>query len=190
MVDLSDGNVRPFENGPPVSIPMTSTRFDFSSLDRLQVQVLRDLRPTSIDSTLFSLHLGDADRVVDVIETPDGKFLLRQGSAPAMATSIGESSAIVVVIERTSADDEHRFTISARNAETMEALSIELSVRTVTNAMVTVGGPTTEVTSERGRRRLSPIHLEVVAHREPIEQVKRVMQGARRVAGSLRGRGN
>ncbi len=188
MMDMSGGNIRAYENGPPVSVPMTSTRFDLTSLDRLQVQLLRDPRPSSVDSTLFSLHLADAGRVVDVRETPDGSLVLDDDRTTPTTAPIGESPAVVIVVSRTSTETSHHVVVSARNAETMRASNLELDVTSLTNAMVTIGGPTAELTGTVGRRRTIPVQIDTTLPQQPIDQVRRAVRGAKRVAGSLRGR--
>lgn len=188
MIDLSGGNIRPYENGPPVSVPMTSTRFDLASLDRLQVQLLRDPRPSSVDSTLFSLHLADADRFVDVRETPDGSLVLDDDRTTPTTSPIGESPAVVIVVSSASTETSHHLVVSARNAETMQATQIELDVATLTNTTVTIGGPTAERTGTIGRRRTIPVQIDTALPPQPIDQVRRAVRGAKRVAGSMRGR--
>lgn len=188
MIDLAGGNVRPYENGPPVSIPMTSTRFDLASIERLQVQVLRDPRPTSADTTLFSLHLGDGNRTIDVRETSNGKLVIDVGEPDPMTTPIGESPAVVIVVTRSSTESTQHVTVSARNAETMEESSTTFDIATVSNAMVTIGGPTTEVAGRVGRRRTIPVQIHTAHTVEPVDQVRRVLRGAKRAAGSIRGR--
>lgn len=188
MVDLAAGNVRPYENGPPVSVPMTSTRFDFAALTRLQVQVLRDPRPTSLDTTLLSLQLADAGVVVDVRETPDGTLRIDAPSGSASGP-IGASPAVVVVVTRIATEQTHRLSVTARNAETMTHVEHELAVATTTNAMVTIGGPTSDITGQHGRRRTIPVHLETSVPVEPVDQMRRAVRGAKRVAGSIRARG-
>lgn len=188
MIDMSGGNIRAYENGPPVSVPMTSTRFDLANLDRLQVQLLRDPRPSSVDSTLFSLHLADADRIVDIRETPDGSLVLDDDRTTPTTSPIGESPAVVIVVSRTSTETSHHLVVSARNAETMQATQIELDVATLTNTTVTIGGPTAERTGTIGRRRTIPVQIDTTLPQQPIDQVRRAVRGAKRVAGSMRGR--
>lgn len=188
MVDLAEGNVRPYENGPPVSVPMTTTGFDLGALKRLQIQVLRDPRPSSVNSTLLSLHLGDANRVIDVYETPDGQLVIDVGEPDPITTPIGNSPAVVVVLEASSAGDTSQLMVSARNAETMNASGTDLNVRALTNAMITIGGPTTSVTGQYGRRRTIPVHIHAALAPEPVDQVRRVVRGAKRVAGTMRGK--
>ncbi len=188
MVDLEQGNVRPYENGPPVSIPIASTRFNLATLSRLQVQVLRDPRPSSVDSTLFSLHLAEAGQRVDIRETPQGKLVVDDGQREPVIGPIGASLAIVVVAEISKVDDSHRLVISARNAETMDSLSHELQPSSLSRALVTIGGPTTEVTGARGRRRTIPVLIDTARAPEAADQVRRAVRGAKRVAGSIRNR--
>jgi len=187
MVDLAAGNVRPYENGPPVSVPMSSAPFDLAMYDRLQVQLLRGPRPTSTSMTHLSLRLGRAERAIDVSETPDGELVVAHGDVTERG-AIGQSPAIVVVIEHTKSEGGHEVAVSARNAETMDGPRLLVAAVLVDIASLTIGGPAFDVTGNRGIRRTTPVQIEVTAHREPVDQVRRVVGAARRAAGSLRDR--
>lgn len=191
MADLETGDFRQYENGPPVSVPMVSNVVDFAAIDRLQVQVLRDPRPTSVEVTLLSLHLGDAGVTIDVRESPMQKMSLHMTDSAGhkeVTAPIGKSSAIVVVIERNAVEGQQHLTVQARNAESMSWTSVDADVSETGGTTLTVGGPTTAVDGMYGRSRMIPVQLEVTLHGEPIDQVRRVVQGARRAVGALRSR--
>jgi hypothetical protein len=189
MADLASGDVRRYENGPPISIPMVSTRFDLGAIDRLQIQVLRDPRPTSISTTLVSLHLGEAKITIDVVESPDGQLLITSsgGRGPRQISGpIGASPAVVVVVQPDAQDAT--VAVTARNAETMESLEMKTSASSLTKTLVTIGGPTTEVTGAYGRRRSIPVHVELTTSTGPVDQLQRGLRLARRIAASARNR--
>lgn len=185
MVDLATGDIRLWENGPSVLVPCVSTPFDLSSYALIQVQVLRDPRPTSVDLTLFSMNLGGA--AIDVVETTTRLLEIRSEaeSSGLVSTAIGGSSAIVIMIEPFMLDGVSHMKVSARNAETVE--SIELSVPIHGSvAILTIGGPSSPITGAYGRRRLIPAHLDVAVRVEPVDQFRRVARKARLLVGSLR----
>lgn len=191
MADLATGDVRRYENGPPVSVPMISNVVDFADIDRLQVQVLRDPRPTSVEMVLCSLWLADAEVAIEVCESPGRRLVVRTidgDRVNEVTTVVGASMAIVVVFERTEADGRHRIGVQARNAEAMHWIDSSVELSRTTGATLTVGGPTTARTGLYGRSRMIPVQLEVAPHREPIDQVHRVVRGAKRAVGALRSR--
>jgi hypothetical protein len=189
MADLDSGDVRRFENGAPISVPMVSTRFDLGAIGRLQIQVLRDPRPTSTSTTLVSIHLEAAKITIDVAESPSGQLLISSsgGREPRRVSGpIGRSPAIVVVIEPD--EQDAAVSVTARNAETMESLEMRTSVSSFAETLVTVGGPTTEAAGTFGRRRLIPVHIELTAPVGPVDQLQRGLRLARRIASSARNR--
>lgn len=183
MLDLATGNIRRWENGPPVSVPCVSAPFTLSAYQRLQVQVLRDPRPTSQDLTLLSI--GSGGRSIDVVERGGGRLAI-SAEGETSEGPIGQSSAIVVGIEPDR--ETNRVFVTARNAESMEVLELTTTLPADT-ATLTIGGPTTQLTGRYGRRRLIPVHLDVARPAEPVDQLRRVVRGARRVASDLRSRG-
>lgn len=187
MADLATGDIRRWENGPPLSVPCVSTPFELSLYTRIQVQVLRDPRPSSVDLVLLSMNVGHL--AIDVVETTQRRLEIRSapGGLPSATTAIGESPAIVIVIEPAEADGTKKVTISARNAETAEVIQSTVPCPQSV-ATLTIGGPSTSMTGRYGRRRLTPVHLEVVTRGEPIDQFRRVARRARRVITSIRRR--
>jgi hypothetical protein len=189
MADLDSGDVRRFENGAPISVPMVSTRFDLGAIARVQIQVLRDPRPTSTSTTLVSLHLGAANLTIDVVESPNGQLLITSSGVREprrVSGPIGASPAVVVVIERH--EQESVIAVTARNAETMGSLEMRTSASSLAETLLTIGGPTTEVTRTYGRRRSIPVHIELTTSPEPVDQLQRGLRLARRLAASARNR--
>lgn len=185
MVDLATGDIRRWENGPAVQVPCVSSPFELAAYARIQTQVLRDPRPSPVDLVLLSLAIGDL--VVDVVETTARELEIRSGGpSRVMASSpIGGSSAIVIVIEPAMSQDVSEVKVSARNAETVEAIDTTVSI-SGSVATLTIGGPSTAVTGRYGRRRLIPASVDVALRAEPIDQFRRVARKARSVAGNLR----
>jgi len=187
MLDLAEGNIRPYENGRPVSVPMSSTPFDLSIFDRIQVQLMRGPSPTSKATTHFSVQIGQGDRVIEVRETRDGLLEITDDRTSASG-AIGTSPALVVLIETRTPGQDPEVVVSARNAETLDGPSLAVTVPSVDDARFTVGGSTYERTGSRGLRRSMLVQIDVVPHREPVDQVRRVVGAAKRAAGSLRDR--
>ncbi len=183
MLDLAAGNVRRWENGPPVSVPCVSGTFPLFDYQRILVQVLRDPRPTSQNLTLLSL--ADSHSSIDVDERIGGRLAVSSSSDESNG-GIGQSSAIVVTIEPD--PEAERVVVTARNAESMEGVELA-AVWSSAEATLTIGGPTTLLTGRIGRRRLIPVHIDAVRRAEPVDQLRRVVRGARRVAGGFRSRG-
>lgn len=185
MVDLATGDIRRWENGPAVQVPCMSSPFELAAYTRIQTQVLRDPRPSPVDLVVCSLAIGDL--VVDVVETTSRQLEIRAGDpATVMASSpIGASSAIVIVIEPAMSQGVPEVRVSARNAETVEAIDTTVSSPGLL-ATLTIGGPSTTVTGRYGRRRLIPASVDVVLPAEPIDQFRRVARKARSVVGNLR----
>ena len=184
MADLASGDIRAWENGPPVSVPMVSAAFALDAFKRLQVQVLRDPRPTSVESVLFSLRCGST--VLDVVETTTSELLIRGSDGTTAHGPIGDSAAIVVVLRPEI--EERRVAVLARNAETLNGIDATVAMVSWEPATLTVGGPTIDKTGGHGRRRLIPVHLDVEPVLLPADQVRRAVSGARRVAGAVRDR--
>lgn len=184
MADLATGDIRRYESGPPVSVPMVSDVFDLGRVRRLQVQLIRDPRPSAVSQTLISLDIESSGSSAEVRITADNTLLLLPtggfGSTPIVGPA-GESPAFVIVVEQTNG----LVTLSARNAETSDQISLECEPGDLSSVM-TIGGPSTRASGEFGRRRSIPVHIEMQHHGEPVDQLHRVVRGARRVAGSIR----
>lgn len=184
MVDLESGDVRRYESGPPVSVPMVSDRFDLSQVRRLQIQLLRDPRPSSVSQTLLSLDVSSAGMVIDVRATPDNVLEVSVSGAIEAAVSgpLGASPAVVVVIET----QDSALRVSARNADTLTSTVLEVEAGNCSNATLTVGGPSSRITGTIGRRRTIPVQVDLAHHGEPIDQLRRGLLAARRLARSVR----
>ncbi len=184
MADLATGDIRRYESGPPVSVPMVSDVFDLGRVRRLQVQLIRDPRPSAVSQTLLSLDIESSESSAEVRLTADNTLMLLPtggfGSTPIVRPA-GESPAFVIVIEQSSG----LVTLSARNAETLDQISLESEPGDLYSVM-TIGGSSTRTTGEYGRRRSIPVHVEMQHHGEPVDQRHRAVRGARRVAGSIR----
>jgi hypothetical protein len=184
MADLATGDIRRYESGPPVSVPMVSEVFDLGRVRRLQVQLIRDPRPSAVSQTLISLDIESSGSSAEVRITADNTLLLLPtggfGSTLIVGPA-GESPAFVIVVEQTNG----LVTLSARNAETPDQISLECEPGDLSSVM-TIGGPSTRASGEFGRRRSIPVHIEMQQHGEPVDQLHRVVRGARRVAGSIR----
>lgn len=184
MVDLESGDIRRYESGPPVSVPMVSNVFDLSRVRRLQLQILQDPRPSSVSQTLASLDVRSAGLIVDVRATPAGLLEVTSSGSLEQSTAgpLGSSPALVVVIEF----DRTSVRVSARNADTLTSIRLDLEVGDGTAAALTVGGQSTRVTDTIGRRRTIPVLIELEHHSEPIDRVSRVLGRVRHVAGVMR----
>lgn len=183
MVDLAAGNIRLWESGPPVSLPCISRPFDVHGFARLQIQVLRDPRPTSVDTVLFSLDLGSS--VVDVLERRDGRLVITATDGTEADGPIGASMAIVLLVE--SGTDRNELVLSVRNADSVSGPSVRIRSSTAT-AVLTIGGPSRPQTNGYGRRRLSPVHIDARGHVTPVDAMERIVGIGRRVAHSLKRR--
>lgn len=182
MVDLATSDIRRYESGPPVSVPMVSDTFDLGAVRRLQVQLIADPRPSSTSDTLFALNIVSARCLVDVrVSATNQLELIPTGSCdvPAVSVPAGASPAFVIVIETA----QGQVTVSARNAETLDFTSLVLDVADLSEAVLTVGGPSV---STKGRRHTIPVHIDIAHHGEPVDQLRRAARGVRRVAGSIR----
>lgn len=185
MADLATGDIRRWENGPPVSVPCTSSPVDLRSWEMIQFQVLRDPRPTSVDTTLLSLAV--ADESIDVIETVGGRLHIRARRRVLADGPIGGSPAVVVAF-RPSVDGETiTLGIRVRNAESAAGIDARHDVSSK-DGVFTIGGPSTALTGARGRRRLIPVHLEVARRAEPGDVVSQILGRGRRAAGVIRRR--
>lgn len=184
MIDLAQGSVRRWENGPPISVPCLTTPFDIAKYKRVQIQVLRDPRPSSVDATLLALDAGSI--AVDVVQGT-GDELRIDSMSRSVRTSIGGSPAIVISLEPQVRDTSIDVICRVRNAESMEWHSLEVSL-TSPQVSLTIGGAST-TRGVRSRRRLIPVHVDVLLHEEPVDQLQRLGRAARRVAGNLRGGG-
>lgn len=187
MADLATGDIRRYESGPPVSVPMVSDSFDLARIKRLQVQIIRDPRPSSTSHTLLSLDIVSADCAVQVrISATNRLELVTTGSCdvPVVSVPAGASPAFVIVVETAGA----QVTVSARNAETLDFSSLVVEPADLGNAVLTVGGPPATADGVLGRRRTVPVLVELAHHGEPVDQLRRAVRGARRAAGSIRSR--
>jgi hypothetical protein len=185
MADLATGDIRRYESGPPVSVPMVSDTFDLTRVRRMQVQVTRDLRPSSVSQTLLSLDIASAPCVVDVRITVDNvlEVVASNGASARATTHAGSSPAFVIVLEHA----DGNVSVAARNAETLEPISVKLDLADLTAATVTVCGPSVR-TGRYGRRRTIPVLIELEHHLEPLDQLRQAARRARTVAGDVRRR--
>lgn len=186
MVDLAQGNIRRWENGPPLSIPCVSTPFDLVDYETVLVQVQRDPRPTSVDLVLLSLDVDG--QVVDVIERVDATLEIRSAELSAVHP-IGASLAVVITIHPTN----EGLTVRARNAESLNGAELSLSWA-MGPSRLTIGGPSVHVSGRYGRRRLIPAFVDVQRRRPPVDQVQRARniaeRAARGVGREIKGRFN
>lgn len=187
MADLATGDIRPYESGPPVSVPMWSDHFDLSTIGRLQVQVTRDPRPASVSQTLLAVDVSSAQSAVDVRLTPSNVLEIC-GSGKAqdhrLELPAGGSPAFVIAVD--SADET--VTVSVRNAETLDFTSVSFDAADTSRTVVTVGGPSQRSGSASGRRRSVPVLIEIHPARVPVDHFRRALRGARRIGGALRQR--
>lgn len=186
MIDLAQGNIRRWENGPPLSIPCVSTPFDLDDYQSILVQVQRDPRPTSVDLTLLSLEVDG--KLIDVVENADSTLEIR-AEGESILHPIGSSLAVVVTLHP-SADE---LIIRARNAESLEGAELAVSWGTGVSTL-TIGGTSAHVTGHHGRRRLIPAFVDVQRRRAPVDQVQRARniaeRAARGVGREIKGRFN
>lgn len=181
MLDLVSGETRPWENGPPITVPCNSTPFRLSNYEQVQVQLFRDLRTSPTALVLASLALGDAEiRVTESVEA----CLAIAGPKHVAEGPIGESPAVVVSINPTTTGEGLRVVVSARNAEGQESYTItEMLADDL--ATLTVGGPSTRLGGRSGRRRPSAVHVHAKRRVDAASVIKRVATRARREASSI-----
>lgn len=187
MADLATGDIRRYESGPPVSVPMVSDRFDLGSVGRLQLQLTRDPRPTSTAQTLVGLDVRSANSAVDVRILPTNLLeIVGSGRASdvSITASAGMSPAYVIVIEH----DGDKVTVAVRNAETLDFTSVVVDVSDATDSVLSIGGPSDRSGGAPGRRRSVPVLIDVQKAPTPVDQLARVARGARRLAGVVRNR--
>lgn len=187
MADLATGDIRPYENGPPVAIPMVSDHFDLGAIRRLQFQVNRDPRPSSTSQTLFGLELVPRRSAVDISITPDNRLEIRgSGRASAISSSgpAGVSPAFVIVVE----PGDEQLAVSVRNAETLTPIVAQFDSPPGYEGRVVVGGPSELSERPLGRRRSTPVLVEVQRRVDPVDRIRRVASEMRRVAGAARRR--
>jgi hypothetical protein len=186
MADLATGDIRRYESGPPVSVPMVSDTFDLGRVRRVQVQIGRDLRPSPVSQTLLSLDVVSASCVVDVRITAQSQLeiVASNGTVPRATRPAGSSPAFVIVLEHANGS----VSVAARNAETLDAISMTLDPADLSAAVVTVGGPSVRTTGRYGRRRSIPVLIDLEHHLEPADQLRRAARKARAVAGAVRRR--
>jgi hypothetical protein len=187
MADLATGDIRRYESGPPVSVPMVSDTFDLGKLHRMQVQVIRDPRPSPLGQSLLSLDIASAGCIVDVRISADNVLEVAtsgEGAAAPARTKSGTSPAFVIVVEQADGKVE----VAARNAETLESISSTVELADLTSASVTVCGPSVRATGCYGRRRSIPVHIDLQHHVEPADQLRQAARKARTIAGAVRRR--
>lgn len=187
MADLATGDIRRYESGPPVSVPMMSDTFDLGKLRRMQVQVTRDPRPSSVGQSLLSLDISSAHCIIDVRISSDDVLEVAasgEGAAAPATTQSGSSPAFVIVVVQAGGKVE----VTARNAETLESISSTVELADLTSARVTICGPSTRATGRYGRRRSIPVHIDLQHHLEPVDQLRQAARRARTIAGAVRRR--
>ena len=187
MADLATGDIRRYESGPPVSVPMVSDRFDLGSAGRIQIQITRDPRPTSVAQPLFGIDIHSARSAVDVRILPSNSLEIA-GSGRALPASVtapaGGSPAFVIVVEYAN----EQMTVSVRNAETLDFTSLTIDVADPSDSVVSIGGPSDRSGSTVGRRRSVPVLIDVQKQSTPADHVTRVVSGVRRLVGAARQR--
>ena len=187
MADLATGDIRRYESGPPVSVPMVSDRFDLGSAGRIQIQITRDPRPTSTAQPLIGIDINSAGTAVDVRILPSNLIeIVGSGRAsPASVTApAGGSPAFVMVVEYTN----EQMTVSVRNADTLDSTSLIIDVADPSNSVVTIGGPSDRSGSAMGRRRSVPVLIDVQKPPTTVDQVTRLVSGIRRLVSAARQR--
>ena len=182
MVDLTVGNVRRWENGPPLQVPFVSTPFDLWDYTSIEVQVLRDPRPTSVDLTLLSIEI--AGEAFDVVDCLNRTIEIRGRNKTVVAKSAG-SNAVVITLKPQ--PETESLQVVARDAALPGGFELEAAVPS-SLAVLTVGGPSTSVTGSYGRRRLIPAHVVVQRRPEPVDPRERAVRLAGRVARAARNR--
>ena len=93
-----------------------------------------------------------------------------------------------MLFSRASSEHEHSLEVTARNAETLSGLVQPVTVSSMTNAELTIGGRHTQTAERRGRPRTGQVHVDVQRRKEPVDQVRTAVHRARRVAGAIRNR--
>lgn len=185
MVEVGSGRMAPWENGPPVLLPCVSRPFDLFDFERIQVQVLRDPRPTSVDLTLVSLTVGSPGEGVsiEIRESVSGRLEVLGGDE-LVDCPIGSSQAVVVVFEPSEAESGATLTVSARNADTMQHITTTCGVPKVDSRLLVGSAPPTPATLP-GRARLSPVLVDVSRRQSPPDLVKRGAARAKRYASAV-----
>jgi len=182
MIDLATGDIRRWENGPPLALPCVSAPFALGQYRRIMVQVLRDPRPASTDLVLVSLAV--ADRSVDVVERQGGVLSITQDGV-SVDGPIGGSAAIVTEF---GIGEDGTVDVSVRNAESTDGHNATARFG-AGRATLTLGGPSTHLTGVVGRRRPSSLHIEASRRPEPVDQIARAARLVRRAARTIQGRG-
>lgn len=188
MADLATGDIRRFETGPSIRLPMVSTPFDLRRVKLLLVQTNLDGQALENRGTLFSLALA---REVITVEATSEQLRLTTPTGDVLSGPIGDSPAIVFQLDREGAD----FVVSARNADTTERIEFRYPIdeQQPSTATLTVGGPSSTITGTHGRSRQAPVLIHFtrtapVDRNGPKENVQRAVNGARRVAGKAKRR--
>lgn len=186
MIDLAAGNIRAWESGPPITVPCESTPFTLGDFSLIQVQLVRDLRASSVDLTLLALAIDDT--MIEVIDRTDD-MLVVTGPGDSMEMPIGSSPAIVIDLTPTRTEGKLDLLVSARNAESPSSQSVRFSVPDAL-AVLTIGGPSTALTGRHGRRRPSAVHINASrigapATTPPPPLLRRVVGRARREVSAI-----
>ena len=182
MLDLTAGNIRSWENGPPITIPCESTPFRLGDFQLIQVQLFRDLRSSSTDQCLFTLALGTNS--IEVTERSAG-VLAVTGPSKSEDVPVGLSPAIVVAIRPLLENDRITVEVVARNAEGNDSCTIIERALPDDLALLTIGGPSAALTGKHGRRRPSAVHVHTQRRSEASTVVKRLAARTRREASSI-----
>lgn len=182
MADLASGDIRRFESGPSLALPMVSTPFDLSTTQLLLVQINLDVQELAGRSTLFSLALDHGAITVDEV---GDELHLTSPTGDVVTGPKGDSPAIVFQIDRMGSD----LVVSVRNAETLQRVEFSQPIDEATRmtAVLTAGGPSSALTGRYGRRRQAPV-LVHFARVEAVDNVQRAVNGARRAAGKVKRR--
>lgn len=186
MFDLTAGDVRPWENGPPITVPCESLPFALSRFSYLQIQLVRDLRASSTDLHLLSLSVGDS--LVEVLDQRSGELALR-GPGGQVTQPRGSSPAIVIGFRPTPRESGLEILVTVRNADSESSCSMTFSLPDAA-AVLTIGGPSVATTGQYGRRRPSAVHIQAQNHLEAAGMARRVAGRLRREANSVLGRGS
>lgn len=182
LLDLVTSEIRPWENGPPITIPCESTPFRLAEYAQLQVQMFRDLRSASTDQCLFALVGGET--MITVTESLDGRLMLA-GPRRRAECPVGVSPAVVVTMRPTIQEGGISLEVSARNAESQQSCTITETLSGDVLTTLTVGGPSSALTDRSGRRRPSSVHIHSERRTDAAELVKRVAGRARQGASSI-----
>ncbi len=178
MVDLAGGDIRRWENGPPLSVPSVSSPFVLGAYEMILVQVQRDPRPATTDLVLLSVEAGGS--CIDVIECSNGQLAIR-GQGQSFHGPIGGSMAVVVSLHPTS---EQGLVVKARNAESSDGFELQAELASPV-ATLTIGGPSAHVTGSFGRRRLIPAFVDAHVRKPKVDSRQRALTFTKRLTNKL-----